>query len=173
MRLTVYFPEDSPTIHEFVDNQLTVGRLGDNDIALDEGSVSSRHAQVVAQDGEVTLHDLGSTNGTFVNGEQVTGRRVLNDGDEIYFGSVRSVFLVGDEGAPAVVQEEVVESGPIPPVAGSEPAATSGGRPGNFSYMSPLPRPVASKDKLDMVAWGLAGVGVLAACYAVIVIVTT
>ena len=75
MRLTVYFPEDSPTIHEFVDNQLTVGRLGDNDIALDEASVSSRHAQVVAHDAGVTLHDLGSTNGTFVNGEQVTGTR--------------------------------------------------------------------------------------------------
>lgn len=170
MRLTVYFPEDSPTIHEFVDNQLTVGRLGDNDIALDEVSVSSRHAQVVAHEGGVTLHDLGSTNGTFVNGEQVTGTRDLNDGDEIHFGGVRSVFTIA-EAVPAEPHEEP-EAPAIPAVLGAEPAATSGGRPTNFGYMSPLPRPVAAKDTLGMAAWAVGGLGLLAACYAVFVIVT-
>jgi pilus assembly protein CpaF len=166
MRLTVYFPEDSPTTHEFVDNQLTVGRLGDNDIALDQGSVSSRHAQIVAQNGTVVLHDLGSTNGTFVNGEQVTGERVLEDGDEVYFGSVRSIFSL--EALPA--QEQPVETTAFAAVTGPEPAATSGGRPTGFAYMSPLPRPVKAKDSLGMAAWAAAGVALLAAAYAIFTI---
>ena len=87
MRLTVYFPEDSPTTHDFVGQKLTVGRLGDNDVQLDEGSVSSHHAEVVLRDGGGVLVDKGSTNGTFLNGEQVTGEAALGEGDEIYFGN--------------------------------------------------------------------------------------
>ena len=64
MRLTVYFPEDSPTTHEFVGHKLTIGRLGDNDVHLDDGSVSSHHAEVVARDGAAVLVDKDSTNGT-------------------------------------------------------------------------------------------------------------
>ena len=93
MRLTVYFPEDSPTTHEFVGNKLTVGRLGDNDVHLDDGSVSSHHAEIVERDGAAVLVDKDSTNGTYLNGEQVTGEHPLTEGDEIYFGGVRSVFM--------------------------------------------------------------------------------
>ncbi|MFM7374131.1 MAG: FHA domain-containing protein, partial [Chthoniobacterales bacterium] len=73
MRLTVYFPEDSPTTHEFVGSKLTVGRLGDNDVHLDDGSVSGHHAELAVRDGGAVLVDKDSTNGTFLNGEQVTG----------------------------------------------------------------------------------------------------
>ncbi|MEY3481234.1 MAG: hypothetical protein RIQ71_2009 [Verrucomicrobiota bacterium] len=157
MRLTVYFPEDSPTTHEFVGQKLTVGRLGDNDVQLDEGSVSSHHAEVVLRDSEGVLVDKGSTNGTFLNGEQVTGEAALKEGDEIYFGNVRAVFM-----------EPVAAPAPLPP---SEPelavvGAEGTGRPANFHYMSPLPRPAPPKDVLGMVAWGCAGLGVLALVYA-------
>ena len=72
MRLTVYFPEDSPTTHEFVGDTLTVGRLGDNEVQIEEGSVSSRHAEIIVQDGSAVLRDLGSTNGTFLDGQKVS-----------------------------------------------------------------------------------------------------
>ena len=156
MRLTVYFPEDSPTTHEFVGQKLTVGRLGDNDVRLDDGSVSGRHAEVVVRDGEPVLVDKGSTNGTFLNGEQVKGEVPLNEGDEIYFGSVRSIFME-PVAAPALSVAE-----PALAVAGAEGT----GRPANFHYMSPLPRPTPPKDMLGMVAWGCAGLGVLGLLYA-------
>lgn len=168
MRLTVYFPEDSPTTHEFVDNKLTIGRLGDNDIAVDQGSVSSHHAQILDQNGTVVLTDLGSTNGTFVNGEQVTGERQLQDGDEVYFGTMRAVF---SEEPPAGQPEAEVQPS-FAAVTGPEPAATSGGRPANFGYMSPLPHPVKARDNLSVAAWAAGGVGLLAACYGVFVILS-
>ena len=156
MRLTVYFPEDSPTTHEFVGNKLTVGRLGDNDVHLDDGSVSSHHAEIAARDGAAVLIDKGSTNGTYLNGEQVTGEYPLNEGDEIYFGSVRSVFM------EPVAAPAPVAAAPEPVVAGAEGT----GRPANFHYMSPLPQPAPPKDTLGLVAWVCAGIGALAVAYA-------
>ncbi len=154
MRLTVYFPEDSPTTHEFVGSSLTIGRLGDNDVQIDDGSVSSRHAEIVAQDGGVVLRDLDSTNGTFLNGEQVIGEVVASEGDEIYFGSVRSVFME-PVAAPIEVASAIVEL----------PASLPGGRPANFRYMSPIPRSEAPRDMLALGAWALAGLALLAGAY--------
>lgn len=158
MRLTVYFPEDSPTTHELVEQKLTVGRLGDNDIQLDDGSISGHHAEVVVREGAGILVDKGSTNGTYLNGEQVTGEAPLNEGDEIYFGSVRAVFME-PVAAPAPQAAE-----PVLAAVGAEGT----GRPANFHYMSPLPRPTPPKDVFGMVAWGCAGIGVLAMIYAAI-----
>jgi predicted component of type VI protein secretion system len=164
MRLTVYFPEDSPTTHEFVGHTLTVGRLGDNEVQLEEGSVSSRHAEIVVQDGSAVLRDLGSTNGTFLNREQVTGEQPLNEGDEIYFGSVRCVFM-----EPAVTVSEVAAFA----AAGEQmPAADASGYgvPENFVPLSPFPKPAKPRDMLGLAAWGSFGVGVAAALYALFAI---
>jgi len=161
MRLTVYFPEDSPTTHEFVGQKLTIGRLGGNDVPLDEASVSSRHAEIELQDGAAVVRDLDSTNGTFLNGEHFTGEQPLNEGDEIYFGSVRAVYMEPLAAGP--VAEELPEA--AAPLAA--PAADgSAGRPENFRYMSPLPRPEKPRDNLALAAWVSAGLGLLAAAYA-------
>lgn len=165
MRLTVYFPEDSPTTHEFVGHKLTVGRLGDNDVQLDEGSVSSRHAEIEVGEAGAVLRDLDSTNGTFLNGDQVSGEVALNEGDEIYFGGVRAVFM-----APAIGMTADL----APPAAAPELAiaAAGTGRPDNFVYMSPLPKPGKKRDTLALAAWGCAGIGFLAAAYALFTIFT-
>jgi predicted component of type VI protein secretion system len=161
MRLTVYFPEDSPTTHEFVGQKLTIGRLGDNDVKVEDASVSSHHGEIELGEGVAVLRDLDSTNGTFLNGEQVTGEHPLAEGDEIYFGSVRSVFM-----EPVASPEQAP---PTAPVVGTIDAA-GGGRPDNFHYMSPLPRAQPGKDVLGVAAWACGGLGVLAACYALFVI---
>ncbi len=161
MRLTVYFPEDSPTTHDFVGTKLTVGRLGDNDVQLDEASVSSRHAEIVVRDGNAVLCDLQSTNGTFLNGEPVTGEIGINEGDEIYFGNVRSVFV--KDVAGGVAEVAVAE-----PEAEAAPAGS--GRPDNFVYMSPLPKKQEPRDTLGMAAWACVGIGLLAGACALFVI---
>lgn len=163
MRLTVYFPENSPTTHEFVSDKLTIGRLGGNDVALDEASVSSRHAEISAMDGVVILRDLDSTNGTFLNGEQVTGEHALEEGDEIYFGTVRSVFL-----EPAGVVPETVLTAPVLE-QGMMIDAAGGGRPENFRPLSPFPKAAKPRDTLALAAWGSLGLGVAAALYALVV----
>jgi Protein of unknown function (DUF3662)/FHA domain len=65
---------------------LTIGRLPDCDIVLGDKGASRRHAQIRTRDGTSTLTDLGSTNGTKLNGQQVQSR-ALEDGDRITVGT--------------------------------------------------------------------------------------
>lgn len=67
---------------------LSIGRAPGNDVVLEEGVVSGRHARVVPPG---TVVDEGSTNGTLVNGRPVTGRQALREGDVVQVGS--TVFL--------------------------------------------------------------------------------
>jgi pSer/pThr/pTyr-binding forkhead associated (FHA) protein len=164
MRLTVYFPEDSPTTHEFVGQKLTIGRLGDNDVKVEDASVSSHHGEIELGEGSAVLRDLDSTNGTFLNGEQITGEHPLAEGDEIYFGSIRTVFMESVL-PPAVTAPPALEEGDE-----SAREASGGGRPANFRHMSPLPRAKRSRDTLGGAAWVSAVVGLLAAGYALFVI---
>ena len=69
-----------------------VGRAPDNDVRLREPSVSNAHATLTRRVTGWVLFDLDSTNGTFVNGERVTGERRLESGCELRFGNVRVVF---------------------------------------------------------------------------------
>ncbi len=66
--------------------QVVVGRSSDLDMVLVEEMVSRRHAIISFKDGVVAIEDLGSTNGTFVNGEKVT-KTVLREGDRILIGT--------------------------------------------------------------------------------------
>jgi hypothetical protein len=66
---------------------LTFGRAGDNTAVLDgDDYASTHHARVEASRDGVWLVDLGSTNGTWVNGEQLDGRHRLHDGDVVRIG---------------------------------------------------------------------------------------
>ncbi len=65
-----------------------IGRRADCDLSLPSQSVSGNHAKIVDEDGELWLYDLGSTNGTFVNGERVHDRVALQDGDAVQFAAI-------------------------------------------------------------------------------------
>lgn len=76
-----------------VDKQsVTIGRMPGSSIVIDDPKVSRQHAQVYVDQDRVILTDLGSTNGTYVNGLRVT-RTELKGQDEITIGSSRIVFL--------------------------------------------------------------------------------
>ncbi len=64
-------PAGGTTVTRVTTDRLTVGRLPDNDVVLDDLLVSRRHAQLIRTGSVWTLHDLGSGNGTFVNGARV------------------------------------------------------------------------------------------------------
>jgi pSer/pThr/pTyr-binding forkhead associated (FHA) protein len=73
---------------ELTVDKTTIGRVDDNTFPIPEGSVSSHHCEVLLRGGDIVIHDLHSTNGTFVNGHQVTGEAVLKPGQILRLGQV-------------------------------------------------------------------------------------
>ena len=70
-------------------NPVTVGRGRDNDIIIDDRSVSKFHSTIaLTQDGKLIVADVGSSNGTFVNDKAIKGRMVVDLGDVITFGDI-------------------------------------------------------------------------------------
>jgi len=73
----------------------SVGRLPDNDVVIDDATVSRRHcAIVVHSDLTIEVHDVASKNGTLVNGSKIGGPTRLRDGDEIGLSDRRLTFLM-------------------------------------------------------------------------------
>jgi hypothetical protein len=77
---------------------ITVGRHPESDIFLDDITVSRRHAEFRRNDGAFWLHDVGSLNGTYVNGER-TDERQLETGDEVQVGKFKLVAYVAGPAA--------------------------------------------------------------------------
>lgn len=69
-----------------------LGRAQDADIRLEDEFSSSRHARLVPHGDVLVLEDLGSTNGTYLNGEAVSGPQPLHDGDRIRIGDSEFTF---------------------------------------------------------------------------------
>lgn len=71
-----------------VEGAVTIGRSAECDVQLQDTYLSSRHARVANDDGELSIEDLGSTNGTYVNQELVKGRVLIERGDIVQVGGV-------------------------------------------------------------------------------------
>lgn len=69
------------------DEPITVGRMSECTVSLNDQNVSRRHAEIRADGSGFVVADLGSTNGTVVNGSRIRGELKLTDGDIIGFGS--------------------------------------------------------------------------------------
>jgi hypothetical protein len=95
-RLRVIAPDGMAVVHEFDGSALTIGRAADNDVVLSDSRVSRHHARVAGRRGTIVYTDLGSTNGSRVNGVAV-GELVLGAGDRIQLGdSLIVVEVAGD-----------------------------------------------------------------------------
>jgi FHA domain/zinc-ribbon domain len=74
-------------------DRTTIGRSPDNDIFLDDVTVSRKHAVLVESGGELKIEDLGSLNGTFVNRRRIDSATRLESGDEVQIGKYRLSFI--------------------------------------------------------------------------------
>ncbi|HEY4575880.1 MAG TPA: FHA domain-containing protein [Thermoanaerobaculia bacterium] len=99
-------PDSALVIHEGpgagsehpVDGELILGReQGSADLVIDDPGVSRRHARVLSDAGGVIVEDLGSSNGTYVNGQRISGPVELGAGDEVQVGAT----IMGVEGGTA------------------------------------------------------------------------
>ena len=82
------------TRYSLVGEQVSVGRVPDNHIQLDDVTVSRQHAVLVQQAGAWLIRDLGSLNGTYVNNQRVD-ESVVQHGDDVQIGRFRLVAFFG------------------------------------------------------------------------------
>ena len=87
-------------IYPIEQDEVVLGRESGVDILIDSPGISRRHARIFVENDQYTLEDLGSSNGTFLNGERLRGRLVLKPGDEIRLG--RTVALIYEAEQPQV-----------------------------------------------------------------------
>lgn len=139
---------------------VNIGRADYNDIVLPDESVSTSHAKLQRREGVWVLVDLDSTNGTFVDGEQVKGEAPLAPGATVRFGDVSAVFEPTDDAAGVAKgggtrMMEVMKPSPPPapaptpaPAAKPKPAPSSAApKPAAKPKPKPRPAPVAQKKK--------------------------
>jgi pSer/pThr/pTyr-binding forkhead associated (FHA) protein len=85
--LVVVEPADKKGRAYDLADEITLGRAAGCTVTLDDNYVSQLHARVTRRDGVLYAEDLGSTNGTYVNGKKLTGEVLLKRGDQVRIGS--------------------------------------------------------------------------------------
>src|ERR1700722_6998476 len=121
----------------------SLGRHPNNSIQLLDKIVSKEHCILEQREGQFILRDLGSLNGTYINGERVRGEQLLRHGDEITLGSTRARY---DDGS-APLNFATLAAGPgavaHPQHAPQWPPAGSGGHasPQGGGTPASMPRP--------------------------------
>lgn len=102
-----------------VGTECVIGRAPDVDFTLEDANASRRHSRVLAEGDSYAIEDLGSRNGTYVNGARVLQRQALRDGDVVRIGGTELIFRQkGLLETPAPVRPAVV----TPPVIVTAPA---------------------------------------------------
>ena len=106
--------QDGSPVHSFTLKQKAhLGRTPDADLSVMDPTVSTDHARVWLQGEQVYIRDLGSTNGTFVNGGRVVGRKPLGNGDSIRLGRDThiKVKMVAQDGSKTQLALEDIAGG--------------------------------------------------------------
>jgi predicted component of type VI protein secretion system len=151
-------------------DQLTVGRDATNEIVINDAEISRRHARLTFQGGKYVLEDLGSTNGTFVNGQRLAGPRVLKAGEVVQFGEqIMLVFEATSIDAGATVVSPrvaaAVPSVPRPSTPPPPPMEYAGNVPAS---PAPVAEP-AKKMNLTPIIIGVVVLLMICCCIAVFV----
>lgn len=151
-------------------NELTIGRDINNEIVINDAEVSRRHCRLFLQGDGYSLEDLGSTNGTFVNEQRVTGQRALRSGETVRVGdNVTLVYEVAGVDADATIASRGARPAtPAPAPAAPPPQPKK--QPQPFSGQVPAgPAPAAepkARNRGLMIGCGVAlviGICVIAA----------
>jgi len=128
LKLEIIQGPDSGKKKKFRGVRMVIGRTPGVDLQLTDQSVSRRHVELIAGDGGVMLRDLGSGNGSKVNGEKVT-EKVLQHGDEIHIGKTKLRFI-DEVGAFKKARDEAEKKEAEASAGGDEKPAEEGGEAG-------------------------------------------
>ena len=118
-KLHILSPSSLAATIELTESLITIGRTPENSICIQDTNVSRRHGILVRDGDNYQLHDFKSSNGTFVNGEQIMAAK-LKDGVSIRFGSVELRYESGlAKVAPLGATEADQKMLPTPPKGSS------------------------------------------------------
>jgi pilus assembly protein CpaF len=108
---------------DFDSEEITIGRVDENDICLPKGNISKKHTKIVVKDGKIIVLDLKSTNGTYVNGKKLAGPQVITPTDKVYIGDfILNVEPPESPEAPEAIEELPAEDADSPTPDPAEPA---------------------------------------------------
>ncbi len=132
---------------------VNIGRADYNDLVLPDESVSTTHAKLQRREGVWVLVDLDSTNGTFIDGDQIKGEAPLAPGAKVRFGDVSLVFEPTDEGASVakgggtrVIEQMVMSPPPAARASAQPPTKPAPAVPASPPPRAPVPaKPAAAK----------------------------
>src|SRR5437763_16766776 len=122
MRLIFTSAPSEGRVFDLTAARLTIGRIAGNDLQLEDQKVSRHHAVIEVHDGQTVLRDLGSRNGTYVDGVRLSGAHVLSGGERLRFGDQQLRVQAGPHTAPAMPDATPMR----PAAAPMEPAAARG-----------------------------------------------
>lgn len=107
-KMTLLLGRKTLQVHDLDRDRVLVGRDPEADVVIDNASVSRRHVEIRREEGGWVVEDLGSSNGTFVGGEEIDAPRPLAEGDEIGIGKFAIVFgrEVAGEASPSAGRSE-------------------------------------------------------------------
>ena len=147
--------------YEFTEELISIGRSPDNMIVIEDPSVSSRHAQLERTGETYRLKDLGSTNGTRVNGLPITETALRFD-DRVRFGGIESRFESDTQGSQPLPELGHIDAAP----------AEMSAAPIDFANASPFPNRKKDRDQVRMAILAGAGVAVIAFLASMVAVLT-
>jgi pSer/pThr/pTyr-binding forkhead associated (FHA) protein len=161
--LIVSIPDEPEVTHELTEKVITLGRVSDNTLQIEHASVSSHHAELTLRGENYALKDLGSTNGTRVNGHTIEPEQEvpLNPNDVIEFGHIDVRY----------VTDATSDLQPLP--AEAEPAsapASSSVVPTDFANASPFQKKTEKKDPANLAVLILGIVALLCSLAAIVTV---
>ncbi len=133
-QLVVLRGRSATTALKLGDGVTTAGRHDDCQLRIKSSEVSRRHCQFFEKNGMLLVKDLGSSNGTMLNGKKIEGQRVLEPGDELTIGPVK--LRVEKIGQPATAK--------VPAVTAAVP------NPGDTAVPTPTVTPGAASDEFEI-----------------------
>lgn len=147
-------------------DQLTIGRDSSNQVAINDPEVSRKHARLTFQGGKFVLEDLGSTNGTFVNGQRLAGPVVLKPGDVVSLGEQIVLMYDAinvDPGATMAAPRRAAYAAPPKPAQAAVPTAAP--------PYSPAPEAPAKKSNNLIIIIGVVLLAFVCMCIVTLLIV--
>lgn len=130
-----------------LEGEVRVGRSADCELTIEDSRVSRQHARLIVDGEELALEDLGSANGTLVNGQRLVGRTVLANGDDLQFDKYRFRVVISGGSQALVDADRTVVSAPADDVTVVEmPAAAPVPQSAAAPQAEAPPRPAAAAD---------------------------
>jgi hypothetical protein len=153
-RLVVRRGPQPNQVYDLNKDIVTLGRDITNDIVINDPEVSRHHLRITRGAGGYTLEDLGSTNGTFINGQRLTGARPLRPGDMVGLGEtvtlayeIAGMASAGGADMPGATAPNVAQQRPMSPPAPmpqptyAPPPPSYSPPPSPYGGYSPSPQP--------------------------------